>query len=196
LPRPKGKPRIEGFGDEPSISLLRLPELDSFMRPVSLPVLLWVVLSAGCHAPAWVESKPDGKFKILTPTPLVEEDPADKAPGDTVYAAPQRYGKYMVFVSEAVAATDERVIQESLRAIAAELVGKSEAKQRYLHPFLLAGKYHAVDLEADRIERKLVIRVWVVYARNRVYRLIVSGDRSWMTMAEVNKFLKSFEILE
>lgn len=166
------------------------------MRPASLLVLLWVVLSAGCHAPAWVESRPDGTFKILAPSPLAEEDPPDKGKNDTVYAASEKYGKYMVIVSEAVATTDERVIQESLRAIAAELVGKAEAKRRYLHPFLLAGKYHAVDFEADRIERKLVIRVWVVYARNRVYRLIVSGDRSWMTMAEVNKFLKSFEILE
>lgn len=166
------------------------------MRLASLFVLLWVGLTTGCHAPDWVESKPDGKFKILAPSPLVEENPPDKGQNETVYAVSQKHGKYMVFISEVAKVTDEKIIQESLQAIAAELIQKSEAKRRYLHPFLFAGKYHAVDFEADRLEQKMAIRVWVIYAPGRVYRLIVSGDRSWLTMAEVNKFLKSFEILE
>jgi hypothetical protein len=152
--------------------------------------------AGGCHQPAWVESSPDGTFKVLVPQPLVEEKPPDIGKFDRVFSVSQKYGKYMIYLTDVVHVEDEKVIRESLERISNDLVEKAEAKLRYRHPFKLQDKYFAVDFEADKLERKMALRAFVIYARDRVFRVIVSGDRSWMTMAEVKKFLDSFQVIE
>ena len=157
--------------------------------------LIAILSLVGCSQSAWRESSPDGKFKILAPDELVEENPSDKGPTDRIWGITERHGRYMVYTSEVGQSTSPEVIQQALERIARDLIEKTEAKLRTLTPIKLNDKYLGVEIEGDHPTQSASIRARIYYSPGRIYRIIVSGKNAWFNLAEVNKYFDSFEIL-
>lgn len=158
--------------------------------------LLFVLLTTGCQGQVWEPRSPDGKFQVLSPEPLTEDNPSDKGPNDQIWAYTERYGRLMVWTSTAIETTDQNQIQDALKTLCDEVIDKSQAKVRWIKPIEVNGKYPGLEFEADRLEQKMCVRARVIYVPGRIYRLIAAGDRSWMSIVNVNRFLQSFEVIK
>lgn len=172
-----------------------------FSRIVPLLALVASLLAA-CGGPSWQELKaPEGGFRILMRAdPLVErrevETPIGKITGHW-YSTEQRnsvfgvgYADYPVqFVSNAPPRELFTLARESwLKRIDGKLQGDGTEIRLDGHPgmeFIASGKFNGRDA---------YLRGRLYLVGNRLFQVVVFGDKATLPLSDINQFMGSFKL--
>jgi hypothetical protein len=158
----------------------------------------WLVLGlvlalTGCGEQLQEYRSEEGGFRILLPgEPSV---PDDVPPGSHKIRLMQRSGSYAVAWTD-LAPAPEQSSEERLSRACDSALASLKATLLSRRSFLLAGQYPACDFIVELSERGNRLHGRMILVDNRLYHVMVSGERWWIQQPVTQRVLDSFAVLD